>query len=74
MRQDKIISGVYGGIAKYFDIDPKIVRLFWVSLVAACGSGLLVYSYLRYLFRKNQKIDGWRNFGKMMHIARKRNR
>lgn len=43
MRQGKIISGVCGGIAKYFDIGPKIVRLFCVSLVAAYGNGLLVY-------------------------------
>lgn len=43
VRQGKIIAGVCGGIAKYFDIDPKIVRLLCVALVAAYGSGLLVY-------------------------------
>lgn len=43
IRQGKIISGVCGGIAKYFDIDPQIVRLLCAALVAAYGSGLLVY-------------------------------
>lgn len=43
VRQGKIIAGVCGGIAKYFDIDTKIVRLLCAALVAAYGSGLLVY-------------------------------
>ena len=43
IRDVKIIAGVCGGIAKYFGIDTKIVRLLCVALVAAYGSGLLVY-------------------------------
>ena len=43
VRQGKIIAGVCGGVAKYFDIDHKILRLLFVALVAAYGSGLLVY-------------------------------
>jgi len=43
IRQGKWIAGVCGGIAKYFDIDPKIVRLLCAALIAAYGSGLLVY-------------------------------
>lgn len=27
---NKIISGVCGGIAEYFNIDPTIVRLAWI--------------------------------------------
>lgn len=43
VRQGKIIAGVCGGIAKYFDVDPKVVRLLYVVLIAAYGSGLLAY-------------------------------
>lgn len=43
VRRGKIIAGVCGGIAKYFDIDPKIVRLLCLALIAAYGSGLLIY-------------------------------
>lgn len=43
IRQGKIIAGVCGGIAKYFDVDPKMVRLLCVALILAYGSGLLVY-------------------------------
>lgn len=43
IRQGKIIAGVCGGIAKYFDVDPQMVRLLCVALILAYGSGLLVY-------------------------------
>lgn len=28
VKDGKIIAGVCGGIAKYFNVDPKIVRIF----------------------------------------------
>lgn len=40
---DKMVAGVCGGIASYFDIDPTLVRLIWVLFCVAGGSGLLAY-------------------------------
>lgn len=41
---DKKICGVCGGIAKYFNIDPTIVRLGTAALtVISVGTGLIVY-------------------------------
>jgi phage shock protein PspC (stress-responsive transcriptional regulator) len=40
---EKMIAGVCGGIAEYFDIDPVIVRLIAVALVFAQGIGILAY-------------------------------
>lgn len=40
---DKMVAGVCGGIAAYFDIDPTLVRLIWVLFCLAGGSGLLAY-------------------------------
>ncbi|MDO4594890.1 MAG: PspC domain-containing protein [Tissierellia bacterium] len=41
---DRIIAGVCGGIAEYFDIDPTIVRILWVLVtLAGVGSGVLIY-------------------------------
>ncbi len=40
---DRMISGVCGGIAKYFDIDAIIVRVLWVLFTFAGGSGIIVY-------------------------------
>ena len=40
---NKMICGVCSGWAKYFDIDPTIVRLIWAVLVLCAGTGLLAY-------------------------------
>lgn len=43
IEEGKMIDGVCGGIAAYFDIDPTLVRLGWVVFCAAGGSGILAY-------------------------------
>lgn len=41
---DKVISGVCGGLGEYFNIDPSIIRLFWLLLsISTCGIGILAY-------------------------------
>ena len=42
-RTDRVIWGVCGGLAKYFDIDPVIVRVIAVLLIFANGIGILAY-------------------------------
>ena len=42
-RDNKVVSGVCGGIAEYFDIDPTLVRIAWILFCAMGGSGLLAY-------------------------------
>lgn len=42
-RTDKKIGGVCGGLAEYFEIDSSLVRLGWVVLTLAGGSGILLY-------------------------------
>lgn len=46
IREGKKIAGVCGGIAKYCDISPKVVRALWVLFFAAYGSGLVAYILL----------------------------
>jgi len=38
-----MIDGVCGGVAKYFNIDPTLIRIAWVLLVLLGGSGILLY-------------------------------
>src|SRR3972149_730789 len=45
-RSDRMIWGVCGGLANYFDIDPVIIRLIAVLLVVAGGAGILAYIIL----------------------------
>ena len=42
-RDQRIIGGVCGGLAKYFGIDPVIVRIIAIALVFAGGAGFLAY-------------------------------
>ena len=37
------LCGVCSGIAKYFGIDPTLVRLAWTLLIVFGGSGVLAY-------------------------------
>jgi len=38
-KKDRMLFGVCGGIAEYFDVDPSLVRIIWVFF--ALGSGLI---------------------------------
>lgn len=43
-RDSRILAGVCGGLAKYFNLDPTVVRLLWVLFsLASLGLALLVY-------------------------------
>ncbi|NBC18998.1 MAG: PspC domain-containing protein [Bacteroidetes bacterium] len=45
---DRMIAGVCGGLAEYFDVDPTVVRVAYVaiSLFSAGFPGLIVYIIL----------------------------
>lgn len=55
IREGKLITGVCGGIAQYFDIDPKIVRLLCGVFCAAYGSGILAYIIFAIFIPKEPK-------------------
>ena len=37
------LFGVCGGIAEYFDVDPTVIRVAWIILSLAYGTGLIAY-------------------------------
>lgn len=41
-RESRMLYGVCGGIAEYFNIDPTLIRLLFV-LFGLSGSGILAY-------------------------------
>ena len=43
---DKVIAGVAGGLANYFNVDPIIIRLLFVALAFAGAGGIIVYIIL----------------------------
>ncbi|MFH0972081.1 MAG: PspC domain-containing protein [Candidatus Micrarchaeota archaeon] len=42
-RIDRILGGVCGGLGAYFNIDPVLVRLIFVLLALAGGTGIILY-------------------------------
>ena len=40
---DKMVAGVCAGLAKYFDLDPVLMRVIFVLLALAGGPGILIY-------------------------------
>jgi phage shock protein PspC (stress-responsive transcriptional regulator) len=42
-REDRVIAGVCGGFAHYFNIDPVFTRIAAVALAFVGGAGLLLY-------------------------------
>ena len=42
-KKDRMICGVCGGIANYFNIDTTLVRLAFVLIAMGAGSGILAY-------------------------------
>lgn len=52
----KMLCGVCGGIAEYFDIDPTIVRVLW-AIAFFCGSfGLWAYVACALIMPKKSDI------------------
>ena len=48
---NRILAGVCGGIAEYFDLDPTLIRVVFavLSLFSAAFPGLLLYIILMIL-------------------------
>jgi phage shock protein C len=40
--KEHVISGVAGGVAEYFDVDPSIVRIAWALLALITGGVFLI--------------------------------
>lgn len=59
---DKIIFGVCGGLGEYLEIDPLIIRIIFIALTLAGGSGILIYLVLAILIP--QKEESNKNTGK----------
>ena len=47
-RKNRMIAGVCGGIAEYFEVDPTIVRVLYAltSVLSVVFPGILVYIVL----------------------------
>jgi len=54
---DKMIAGVCSGLARYFSMDPTVMRLIFVLLLILGGHGLLVYLILMIIMPPEPQIQ-----------------
>lgn len=54
--QGKKISGVCGGVADYFNIDPSIVRILWAVISFAYGIGIILYIVCAFVLPKKSDL------------------
>ena len=40
---DRQLAGVCGGIAKYLNLDPTVIRILWVIITLFVFAGLIAY-------------------------------
>ena len=52
-NRNKMIDGVCGGIAEYFDTDPTLIRLAVVVLTCIGFSGILAYIIAAIIIPRN---------------------
>ncbi|MEI3110818.1 MAG: PspC domain-containing protein, partial [Oscillospiraceae bacterium] len=57
IESGKMLAGVCGGIAEYFDIDPTLVRALWVLFCILGGSGILLYIILAVLIPSEDSLS-----------------
>ena len=59
---DRLIYGVCGGLAEYFAVDPKLVRLAAVAALFVTGGTVgLVYIVARFVLPSDYDIDSDRS-------------
>lgn len=44
-KKDKIISGVLAGLAEHFELDPTLVRIIFLALLAFSGFVPGIFAY-----------------------------
>lgn len=51
-----IIGGVAGGLGEYFEVDPALIRVIFIVLVLAGGSGVFLYLVLWLVLPKKSHV------------------
>lgn len=55
---NRIVAGVCGGIAEYFDVDPTLIRVVYLALTlfSVAFPGLLLYLIMMILMPSYDKV------------------
>lgn len=56
-RDDRVVFGVCGGLAKYFGVDSTILRLIFIVATLFHGSGILLYIILTIIMPEEKGVE-----------------
>jgi phage shock protein PspC (stress-responsive transcriptional regulator) len=56
-RSDRMVAGVAGGLARYFEIHPAVFRVGFVVLTLLGGAGILIYAVAALVMPDEGKTD-----------------
>lgn len=54
-KKSRMIAGVCGGLAEYFNVDPTLLRIAFVALAFLNGAGLILYIILAIVMPEEEK-------------------
>ena len=54
--EDRMLFGVAGGLAEYLNVDPVLVRIFFVLLALSTGWGLIIYVLMAILMPEYKPV------------------
>lgn len=52
-RQDRYLGGVAGGLAEYLNLDPNLIRIFFLIFTFVGGIGLILYLVALFIIPEN---------------------
>lgn len=70
-QSDRVLAGVCGGFAEYFNIDSVLVRLIWIFMVLSGGSGIIAYILCLLFIPENADHRQSPMYRKLVFINRK---
>lgn len=56
---ERVLGGVAGGVAEYFDLDPSLVRVGWAILILASVGGFLLLYIVMWIVVPEAPVDGF---------------
>lgn len=52
-NSDRVLMGVCGGLAEYFNIDSTIVRVLYILMAIFGGVGIIAYLLIGFIMQSN---------------------
>jgi len=56
-QSDRMLGGVCGGLGRYFNVDPNLIRLVFAALFAFGGGGFILYLILWIILPDESRIS-----------------